>query len=88
MPPEAALTPAKGLAATPVHLRPWIAVAAAWAALIVLFRSDWSDMIAQWLDSSTYNHIVLVPAIVAWAIHQRWSQLMRLKAVLWWPALP
>ncbi len=87
MPPEAALPRPRGLAAIPAQLRPWAAVAAAWAALIVLFRSDWADMAAQWLDSSTYNHIVLVPAIVAWAIHQRWGQVSQLKAVIWWPAL-
>ncbi len=87
MPPEAVLPPARGLAAIPVHLRPWAAVAAAWAALIVLFCGDWADMVGQWLDSSTYNHIVLVPAIVAWAIQQRWAQLQKLNAVVWWPAL-
>jgi exosortase A len=87
MRPEATLQRAKGLAAIPLHLRPWTVVAAAWVVLIVLFRSDWSDMVGQWLDSSTYNHILLVPVIIGWLIHQRWTQLMRLKAGVWWPAL-
>jgi exosortase A len=85
--PEATAQPVKGLSAIPAHLRPWFAVLAAWTALIVLFRSDWADMVAQWLDSSTYNHIVLVPVIVGWLIHQRWAQLAKLRAVVWWPAL-
>lgn len=85
--PEATAEPVKGVSAIPAYLRPWFAVLAAWIALIVLFRNDWADMIAQWLDSSTYNHIVLVPVIVGWLIHQRWAQLQRFKAAVWWPAL-
>ena len=55
--------------------------------MILLFLHDWSQMAAQWWNSSTYNHILLVPAIVAWLIHQRWSQLRQLPAVVWWPGL-
>jgi exosortase A len=64
-----------------------VRLGAVWAALILLFLHDWSQMAAQWWDSSTYNHIVLVPAIVAWLIHQRWLQLAQLRSVVWWPGL-
>jgi exosortase A len=42
-----------------------------WLALIALFASDWAAMLGQWWDSSTYNHILLVPGIVAWLAWQR-----------------
>lgn len=45
----------------------------AWLALILAFASDWAAMAGQWWNSSTYTHILLVPAIVAWLVVQRWG---------------
>lgn len=60
---------------------------AVWTALILLFLPDWRDMAGQWWDSSTYNHILLVPPIIGWLASQRvaatWSQ----KPCGWWPGL-
>lgn len=54
-----------------------------WAGLIGLFRSDWAAMGHQWWDSSTYNHILMVPAILGWLVAQRLPDLLRLPVGLW-----
>jgi exosortase A len=58
-----------------------------WLGLFVLLRHDWAAMAAQWWNSSTYNHILLIPAILAWLVHQRAPQLARLAPAAWWPGL-
>ena len=67
--------------------RPLIWLAAGIAALILIYRSDWAAMAGQWWDSSTYNHILLVPPILAWLVAQRWPELHRLTPSGWWPGL-
>ncbi|WP_225207274.1 exosortase A [Novosphingobium huizhouense] len=67
--------------------RPLALLALAWFALVGLFFRDFADMAGQWWDSSTYNHVLLVPAILAWLVSQRWPQLRRLSPQGWWPAL-
>ena len=66
---------------------PLVRLAAVWLALILLFRADWAVMARQWWDSSTYNHIILIPAILAWLIAQRASELAKLRPTIWWPGL-
>ena len=60
---------------------------AVWAGLIVLFSGDWTAMVGQWWGSSTYNHILLIPPILAWLVMQRRREVLRLTPVAWWPAL-
>lgn len=83
MPPEPAIPPALPA--------PWraalIRLGLAWLALIVLFARDWADMVGQWWNSSTYNHILLVPFILGWLVAQRRDELLRLDPVAWWPPL-
>ena len=67
--------------------RPLALLAAAWTALIVLFFGDWRAMAGQWWDTSTYNHVLLVPAIVAWLVALRRRELARLVPEAWWPGL-
>lgn len=55
----------------------------AWLVLFLAFLSDWAAMADQWWNSSTYNHIVLVPAIIAWLVWQRWPQLRELTPQSW-----
>ncbi|MBW8784791.1 MAG: exosortase A, partial [Novosphingobium sp.] len=91
MPPEATAVsaggdvPARGLSAA------WraalVRLSLAWAALMVLFASDWAAMVGQWWNSSTYNHMLLVPAIIAWLVWLRVPQLVRLVPQPWWPGL-
>ncbi|MCB2072588.1 MAG: exosortase A [Novosphingobium sp.] len=58
-----------------------------WAFLIAAFASDWVAMAAQWWNSSSYNHILLIPAILAWLVWQRFGELMRIEPSMWWPGL-
>ncbi|WP_240310909.1 exosortase A [Altererythrobacter sp. ZODW24] len=66
---------------------PLTQLAIAWLALIALFANDWAAMAMQWWDSSTYNHILLIPAIVAVLIWQRADSLAKLVPQGWWPGL-
>lgn len=88
MQPDSGAIPANGwLARFSPLARSAALVALAWAILIGVFWHDWADMARQWWDSSTYNHILLVPAIIGWLIHQRWHQLARFAPMVWWPGL-
>jgi exosortase A len=44
-------------------------------------------MLTQWWDASTYNHILLVPPILAWLVRLRWPELSGLTPRAWWPGL-
>ncbi|EGD58947.1 hypothetical protein Y88_1009 [Novosphingobium nitrogenifigens DSM 19370] len=62
-------------------------LALSWAMLGLLFFGDWRDMVGQWWGSSTYNHILLVPPILAWLVAQRREEVLRLSPQTWWPGL-
>jgi exosortase A len=64
-----------------------IRLSAIWLGLIVLFFGDWRDMVGQWWNSSTYNHILLIPPIIGWLVAQRRDEVLRLTPVGWWPGL-
>lgn len=64
-----------------------VRLAIAGALLLALFWDDWSAIALQAWDVSTYNHILLVPAILAWLVWQRASQLVRLEPTIWSPGL-
>lgn len=66
---------------------PLARLALVWLVLIGSFLADWQDMARQWWDSSTYNHILLIPAIIGWMVWQRLPQLAKLAPVVWWPGL-
>lgn len=86
MPPDLALTLPVPLVPA-VWRRPLAALAAVLVTLFAAFASDWADMAGQWWNSSTYNHVLLVPPILAWLVWQRWPELQRLDPVPWWPGL-
>jgi exosortase A len=82
------MSPSVWLAAWPEGWRrAGLALALAWAALIALFHADWAAMARQWWDSSTYTHILAIPAIVAWLVGARAGQLALLRPRPWWPGL-
>ncbi|APE28866.1 Eight transmembrane protein EpsH / EpsI protein [Aurantiacibacter gangjinensis] len=62
-------------------------LALVWAGMFALFAADWAAMAEQWWDSSTYNHILLVPAMLAWLVWQRAPQLAKLTPQAWRPGL-
>ncbi|MBB4858525.1 exosortase A [Novosphingobium chloroacetimidivorans] len=75
----------------PTLSQPWrvtlVRLGLAAALILALFASDWAAMARQWWDISTYNHILLVPAILAWLVWQRRSELAKLTPEPWWPGL-
>ena len=86
MPPELALAlPVQRIPG--VWRRPLAALAAAALALLAVFAQDWAEMAGQWWNSSTYNHVLLVPPILGWLVWQRWPDLQRLAPSPWWPGL-
>jgi hypothetical protein len=69
MPPELALRPSRsGWAgeAPRAWRTPLLQLALAWAGLLVLTVRDWAEMAGQWWNASTYNHILLIPLVLAW----------------------
>jgi exosortase A len=89
MPPEASFAaPPPRWAVVPQAWRvPLLRLALAWAALALLTRAEWAEMARQWWNASTYNHILLIPAIVAWLVRLRAPGLARLSPQGWWPGL-
>jgi len=90
MPPELALRPSRsGWAgeAPRAWRTPLLQLALAWAGLLVLTVRDWTEMVGQWWNASTYNHILLIPLVLAWLVRLRWPELRRLRPQAWWPAL-
>ncbi len=70
---------------------PWMSAVALLAALsfamLGLFRHDVADMVSVWWKSSTYNHCLLLPAILAWLVAQRMNRLRQLEPEPWPAAL-
>ncbi|MBV1918411.1 MAG: hypothetical protein KUG65_10190 [Sphingomonadaceae bacterium] len=71
MPPDsAAITALKSGDKHGVWPRVWrkalVPLAAAWVLIATLFASDWLKIADIAWNSSTFNHIVLVPLILVW----------------------
>lgn len=64
-----------------------VALAAACAAILLIFARDAADMAAIWWESSTYNHILLIPPIIGWLVWQRWDELRTIAPRAWLPGL-
>jgi exosortase A len=67
--------------------RPLLHLALAWGLLLVLFAPVVADMVRQYWDSSTYNHVLFVPLILGWLVHMRSGELARLVPSGFWPGL-
>lgn len=59
----------------------------AWASLSIFFAGDWASMAWHWWNSSTYNHILLIPPLLIWLVWLRKADLARLVPRPWWPGL-
>lgn len=57
------------------------------AGILLLFRRDAADMAGIWLESSTFNHCLLIPPIIAWLVWQRLPELRQLSPRPWLPGL-
>jgi len=62
-------------------------LALAWAALFALTFAEWREMAHQWWDIDTYNHVLLIPAILAWLVWLRREELAKVEPRGWWPGL-
>ncbi|MCB2047814.1 MAG: exosortase A [Novosphingobium sp.] len=64
------------------------ALAPATAAVLIVavaFATDWSRIAAIAWQSSTFNHILLIPLILWWMVAQRAPELRTLVPAPWWP---
>jgi len=64
-----------------------IRLGVAWAAILLVFARDAADMVMIWWDSSTFNHILLIPFILGWLVMQREDELKRIAPSVWAPGL-
>ncbi|WP_017670533.1 exosortase A [Blastomonas sp. AAP53] len=79
-------------AANPLPVSPaWrtalIRLGIAWAIILGLFARDAGDMVMIWWDSSTFNHILLIPFILGWLVMQRADELKHITPSFWAPGL-
>ncbi|HEX9946611.1 MAG TPA: exosortase A [Allosphingosinicella sp.] len=64
-----------------------VALAAAGAAILLLFARDAADMAGIWWKSATFNHCLLIVPIIAWLVRQRLPELKALAPRAWAPGL-
>jgi exosortase A len=67
--------------------KPLLHLALGWAVLLVLLAPVAADMMRQFWDSSTYNHMLFVPLIIGWLVTMRWPELQKLEPRAFWPGL-
>lgn len=90
LPPSSGLASPAGrawAALSPAWRRALMLLGLAWLGNLVVFASDWKAMALQWWDSSTYNHILLIPFILGWLISLRWREVLKITPHGWWPGL-
>lgn len=56
-------------------------------ALAVVTAREWSEMFHQWWDIDTYNHILLVPAVICWLVWLKGPQLGKAEPLVFLPGL-
>lgn len=59
----------------------------AWTALLLGFAYDWLTIARIAWNSSAFNHILLIPVILAVLVHQRVPELAKIAPRPWWPGL-
>ena len=70
MPPESAALSSQRATLldriVPAWRTPLLALAAAWVALVAVTAASWGEILHQWWNIDTYNHLLLVPFIIGW----------------------
>lgn len=70
----------------PAHWRgPLAILALLWVAIAALLAGDLTHMLGIWWGSSTYNHILLIPPLIAWLVAERARLIAPLRPSLRWP---
>ena len=62
---------------------PLVKLGLVWGAVALVLRRDLAAMAGQWWDSSTYNHVLLIPLILGWLVALRWPRLSTLTPAPW-----
>ncbi|HEY1605978.1 MAG TPA: exosortase A [Allosphingosinicella sp.] len=62
-------------------------LAIAWAAILLAFARDATDMVSIWWNSSTFNHCLLIIPLLGWLVWQRRPELSRIAPTAWAPGL-
>jgi exosortase A len=79
MPPEPAVLAAPDLASAARLPAAWrsalAALAAAVLALVAATAQSWGEMLHQWWNIDTYNHLLLVPFIIGWLVMLKTGEL-------------
>lgn len=84
----AAALPLADRASMPIGWRRHLcALAAVWAATLILFWRDAAKIVSIWLESSTFNHCLLILPLIFWLAWQRQAELRRLAPTAWAPGL-
>ena len=85
------MTAALALDRAPTDASAWrthlVALALVWAAILALFNGDAADIASIWWNSSTFNHCLLIPPIIAWLVWQRLPELRAAQPAGWLPGL-
>jgi exosortase A len=69
-----------GASAWRTHL---VALGLVAATILALFARDAAAMASIWWNSSTFNHVLLIPPIIAWLVWQRLPELRALSPAAW-----
>lgn len=56
-------------------------------AVMLLAAREWGEMAHQWWNIDTYNHLLLMPPIIAWLGHLKLGELARISPRAFWPGL-
>jgi len=66
---------------------PLARLALVWLGIFALTLREWGQMLHQWWDIDTYNHILLIPFVVIWLIALRAKGLRDLTPQHWTPGI-
>ena len=66
---------------------PLVSLAAAAFALLAVTAQSWGEMLHQWWNIDTYNHLLLVPPIIAWLVALKAKELASIEPRPFMPAL-
>lgn len=67
--------------------RPIALLALLWVAIAALLAGDLAHILGIWWGSSTYNHILLIPPLIAWLVAERASLIAPLRPSPWWQGI-
>ena len=59
----------------------------AWAALLLLFHRDATDLATIYWTNTTFGHCLFVAPVIVWLVWQRRAELSQVTPQGWWPGL-